>query len=621
MAYVTPSTQSLKVAFSNRYSLPHFQREYKWEPRHFEELINDIQGAFLLAFDPAHGRGQVADYAPYFLGSIITANETAGKKSLIDGQQRLTSAFVLLSYLHRLVTDKAVKTTADLSNYVGNISFGVRDYPIGFSSTRKQIFDLYLDASQGAADALDQAEGITGLDQGDRRIIEALRSLDDLLDKGLIDNIAYFIDFVIEKVVLIDIAVDKESEAHRVFVTMNDRGLRLGPIDLLKGEILSRIPSQPDVEAAHKAWVQTVNLLREIDPEEDSLFFRHFFRAQWGQTIRGKSKGDAPGDYDLIGDAYHRWFSDNSARLGLATADDYVEFAGTLIPKYVEIYAFIREAESKLTRGFEEIFYNAARRYSFQPMVLLAAVSPNDKRGDWRKKIAVAARLIDLILTTRTIEGKANNYDNLKEISFTLTKELRGKSAAEVEDYVRSQWPIYEAVLPKLAQMSYLRSDKSHLLYVLARIGSFLEEELGATNRVGFETYWRRDKGLKTFDIEHVLRYQFDPTTLPASHGFSDQRDYFENRNKIGALTLLPRSRNRSLQAKAYRDKLGVYANEGALTQTFEAGFYGSNPKLAAFLATNPTINLSPITDFGKADIQARADSYVEMAKLIWKMP
>lgn len=447
MAYVTPSSQSLKVVFSSRYSLPHFQREYKWEPRHFEELINDVQSAFSLAFDPSHGRAQVADYPPYFLGSIITANEAAGRKSLIDGQQRLTSAFVLLAFLHRFVIDNEVKSTADLSNYVGNISFGVRDYPIGFSDTRKQIFDLYLDTSQKSVDALDQAEAIASLDQGDRRLIAALRSLDSILDQTVLSNVAYFIDFVIEKVVLIDISVDKESEAHRVFVTMNDRGLRLGPIDLLKGEILSRIPVQPDVEAAHKAWVETVNVLRAIDPEEDSLFFRHFFRAQWGKSMRGKSKGDAPGDYDLIGDAYHRWFSDNIDRIGLATADDYVEFARETVPKYAQIYAFIRKAESDIVDGFEEIYYNAARRYSFQPMVLLAAIAPNDKRGDWRKKIAIVAKLIDVLLTSRGIEGKANTYDNLKEISFSLTKDVRGRDVAGVESYVRKEWLIYAAAL------------------------------------------------------------------------------------------------------------------------------------------------------------------------------
>lgn len=528
---------------------------------------------------------------------------------------------MLLAYLHRHVQDQSIKSTADLSNYVGNISFGVRDYPIGFSQTRKQIFDLFLDTSQSVGDALDQAEGITSIDQGDRRIIEALRSTELLLDQGILDNIAYFIDFLIERVVLIDISVAKESEAHRVFVTMNDRGLRLGPIDLLKGEILSRIPSQADVEASHKAWIETINALREIDPEEDSLFFRHFFRAQWGQSIRGKSKGDQAGDYDVIGDAYHRWFSDNAARLSLSTADDYVDFARTLVPKFAEIYAFIRKAESELKLGFEEIFYNAARRYSFQPMVLLAAVSHTDKVGEWRKKISLVARLIDLILTARIIEGKENNYDNLKEISFTLTKEIRGKDVAGIEAYVRGQWSTYESIIPNLVGMSYLKSDRSNLLYLLARIGCFLETSFEATNKIGFETYWRRDKGGKTFDIEHLLKTVFDPKALPATHGFSDARDYEEARSKIGALALLPRSRNRSLQDLPYRDKLKVYATEGSLTQTLDVGIYTNNPKVATFLANNTTVKLGAIADFVKADITARASAYLEIAKLIWKAP
>ncbi len=61
MAYVNPSTQSLKTCFQSHYSLPYFQREYKWESRHFAELLDDIQAAFILNYDPTHGRREVAD--------------------------------------------------------------------------------------------------------------------------------------------------------------------------------------------------------------------------------------------------------------------------------------------------------------------------------------------------------------------------------------------------------------------------------------------------------------------------------------------------------------------------------------------------------------------------------
>ncbi|MEM7924154.1 hypothetical protein Q4Q65_20620, partial [Morganella morganii] len=141
-----------------------------------------------------------------------------------------------------------------------------------------------------------------------------------------------------EKVYLIDISVSSESEAHRVFVTMNDRGLRLGAIELLKGYILSRITSSEDSQECHEEWVKTMSLLRNKDPEGDSLFIRTLLRAKWANSIRGKSKGDDPGDFDKINDAYHRWFDDNTTKLNLNNSDDFYNFAKKDIPKYADLY-------------------------------------------------------------------------------------------------------------------------------------------------------------------------------------------------------------------------------------------------------------------------------------------
>ncbi|MEM7924156.1 DUF262 domain-containing protein, partial [Morganella morganii] len=119
MAYITPSTLSLKICFQSKYSLPYFQRDYKWESRHFLEMLNDIQNAFLLAYEPSHGRSNVSDYLPYFLGSIITSTETNGKKPLIDGQQRITSIFILLIFLERYIKDNNISNTLKLENFIG----------------------------------------------------------------------------------------------------------------------------------------------------------------------------------------------------------------------------------------------------------------------------------------------------------------------------------------------------------------------------------------------------------------------------------------------------------------------------------------------------------------------
>lgn len=621
MAYVNPQTQSLKVCFQSHYSLPYFQREYKWESRHISEMLNDIQGAFLLNYDPTHGRKEVSSYSPYFLGSIITSAETGGKKPLIDGQQRLTSTFLLLAYLERFRRDNAIPNALDLSTLLGNVSYGVMDYSIEFSAARKSVFDKYLDYTKPATDALRDAEEVPGLDAGDRKLLDALRTVDSLLDSKCKAAIAYFIDYIVERVLLIDISVTSESEAHRVFVTMNDRGLRLGPIDLLKGQILAKVPVPADAQSCHVAWVNTINRLRSIDPEEDSLFFRNLLRAKWAEKMRGKSKGDPAEDFDIIGDAYHRWFEDNTTCLGISTSDDYVRFARDDIPKYAEIYSFIKSAEEDIKSGFECIYFNAARKFSFQSMILLASTKVSDNTTDWQKKIALVAKLVDLILTTRTIEGKENNYDNLKEISFSLAKDMRDKDYATLLAQVRTEWVKYTPILSDLAKLRYTKSDRSDILYLLARIACHLEDSFVLTNRVGFSVYWQRDRGMRTFDIEHLLKDAFDASALPVSHGFTDQKDYAESRNLFGALTLLPRSRNRSLQDKAYRDKLAAYGTENVLVQTLCDAFYQNNPNVATYAAANPHIGLAAITDFSKADIAKRSGIYVSVAQQVWQAP
>ena len=439
MAYVNPSTQTVKNCFQSHYSLPYFQREYKWESKHFTELLDDIQNAFLLSYEVTHGRKDVSDYAPYFLGSIITSTGVGGKKPLIDGQQRLTSTFLILAYLERYRREYEIADALDLSPLLGNISFGSMDYSIEFSESRKAIFDNYLNKQKTTSEAIASAEDVPNLDDGDKKVLEAFRTTEALLNSTVRDAIAYFIDYVVERVLLIDISVESESEAHRVFVTMNDRGLRLGPIDLLKGQILSKITTPADSHACHSIWIATINKLREIDPEEDSLFFRNIFRAKWANSIRGKSKGDTPGDFDLIGDAYHRWFENNAERLSLITADDYVRFVKHEITKYAEVYAFIKKSENELIEGHEHIYYNAIRRFGFQSMILLASIKPNDTTSIWKKKIASVSKLIDILLTSRTIEGKINNYDNLKDISFQLSRDIRNKNSTEISDFIKEE--------------------------------------------------------------------------------------------------------------------------------------------------------------------------------------
>lgn len=93
-----------KLLSGSKYAIDYYQREYRWQPKQVQELIDDLVEKFLESYDAAHERSDVEKYGHYFLGSIIISDRD-GQKIIIDGQQRLTTLTLLLVYLHNLLDD------------------------------------------------------------------------------------------------------------------------------------------------------------------------------------------------------------------------------------------------------------------------------------------------------------------------------------------------------------------------------------------------------------------------------------------------------------------------------------------------------------------------------------
>jgi uncharacterized protein with ParB-like and HNH nuclease domain len=81
-------------------------------------LLDDLADKFFESHDEGNERSAVAEYAHYFLGSIIVSDKD-GQKFIIDGQQRLTTLTLLLIFLHRGLRDVEQKAQlADLIYYM-----------------------------------------------------------------------------------------------------------------------------------------------------------------------------------------------------------------------------------------------------------------------------------------------------------------------------------------------------------------------------------------------------------------------------------------------------------------------------------------------------------------------
>ena len=96
-----------------KYKIDYYQREYRWQTQHVEELINDLTERYLNDYDEKHDRLKDGPkYKHYFLGPIILSHKN-GDMLVVDGQQRLTTLTLLLIFLKNLQEDKLFKTTAN----------------------------------------------------------------------------------------------------------------------------------------------------------------------------------------------------------------------------------------------------------------------------------------------------------------------------------------------------------------------------------------------------------------------------------------------------------------------------------------------------------------------------
>jgi hypothetical protein len=96
----------------------------------------------------------------------------------------------------------------------------------------------------------------------------------------------YFCDWLTEHVHLVEITATAEEDAYTIFETMNDRGLSLTPLDMLKGYLLAHINDPAKRNLAAKGWRERIEALRKIGKDEDASAVKAWLRAQHAKTVR-----------------------------------------------------------------------------------------------------------------------------------------------------------------------------------------------------------------------------------------------------------------------------------------------------------------------------------------------
>lgn len=581
-----------------KYTIDYYQRDYKWEEKQLRELIDDLSEQFLDAYDPAHQREAVQTYPFYFLGSIVIS-EKGAQRFIVDGQQRLTTLTLLLTYLRKLQN----------GHHEPNIDELILSNAFG-----KKSFNLDVEDRVACMTAMFEGEDFNPSpadSESVRNLVDRYDDIGEFLPEQIQGAaLPYFIDWLQYRVKIIQITAYSDDDAYTIFETMNDRGLQLRPVDMLKGYLLAGIDEDARRPAAD-LWRHRIHELATLGKEFDADFFKAWFRSQYAETIREGRKGAVPMDYEKIGTEFHRWLRSNAALAGLDGSAGYSRFIHKNFEFYSRHFARIMAATKApaLVPGLERVRYNADHQFTLQVPMLLAPLVVGEEDAVAARKIELVANFVDILLSWRIWNNRSIDGRTLRYRTFLVTKAIRGQGLPELGQILHAQLMQETERTGSTDRLRLHQQNRRHLHRLIARITDYVEVQSGANS-----TYLQMTSGSPVkYEIEHIW------ANHPRRHlaEFEHTADFADHRNLIGDLLLLPKKFNASYGDMTYKKKLPHYNSQNLLARSLDTQCYQNNPGFLQFI-NRTGLPFSSYDEFTAQSILDRGKLYEQIAEHIW---
>lgn len=601
MKKIEGSDRNLRDLLGNKkYTIPYYQREFMWQTKQIEDLIDDLTSEFLEYYEEGHERDCVEKYGVYFMGSVVLAGDG---KAIIDGQQRFTSLTLLLIYLYNKIKDIDTEVHSLIEPLIYSLKYS------------KKSFNIQVPEREDCMNAIfnNQEFGIESeKNESVKNLYARYEDIGRLFphDKIKDDMILYFCDWLIEKVYFIEILATTQQDAHKIFVTMNDRGLSLTSTEMLKGYLLSEIKNDDERVKLNEIWKEKISDLKKNDDNGDDTFIKTWLRAQYAETIREGKAGAENKDFDIIGGPFHEWVRDEKSKIGLDNSASFESFIKEFA-WFADRYMYLREAENTFNEESKYIYYNARVNFTLQAQLLLAPLCYNEPLKRSIEKMNLVARFIDLYIVSRFTNYKTLNYSTIKNYVFNLTKEIRRCSIEELKEKLNNKYNEFEFTpergIPNLQLNGF---TKRYIKNMLARVVGFIQKEIGVT--VEYEDFMTTRKD--PFEIEHIISNHYEWYTTE----YANQNDFDWWRNNVGALLLLHKSVNASISDSKFEDKLETYVRKGNIySESLDYSGYNHDPRFLNFINENNLL-FRPYVAFGKREIEERNKLLIQLVELVW---
>ena len=280
--------QLLETGRSNPFIIPEYQRPYAWEEEQIETLFEDLW-EFTASIAGRNSK------STYFLGSVVSYENDQGEQEIIDGQQRITSLFLLLRAIYTKLKDTDCPTR-EAQNFISQIEpaiwrtdkySGEVDYSSILLESKvmnnegNHILKEILRTGKANADAQDNYS-------------KNYRKLQDLFEKACTENALMIYEFIyvlLNQAILLPITADTQDTALTIFSTLNDRGLPLSDADIFKAKIYNRLENS-EKQVFISNWKELEERTANTGESIQQLFYYYMF---YLRALDKDTKSTTPG--------------------------------------------------------------------------------------------------------------------------------------------------------------------------------------------------------------------------------------------------------------------------------------------------------------------------------------
>ena len=391
MSQIKSDKWDIKEVFKQWYCIPNYQRPYVWEKDQIIELLDDIY----IACDKDKERD-------YFLGSLVlkeTKNKDYIEYDVLDGQQRLTTLFLLTAVIRDLTDNEQRQNTCHESIFQkGNPDDNIPE-------RLRLIFEIRNDVKEFIDEYIKQKNGTTSItsikiedlaqnksaDKSVYNMANAILYMREYLQEKIRKNANFldkFFPFFRNKVILIYVASQNLDDAFRMFTVLNNRGIKLRNADILKADNLSLVKEKDKQQEYAKNWEKIENYFGD----QFDNFLSHL------QSILTKQKSSL----NLLKEFENNIFAKNK----LTKGNDFFDFVHKYKKNYEELFENNGNLEIKklltlMKVGFEiEILIAPLLRYynKFGKENLLQFTKKlnNKFASDWVSGLTPTIRIINM---------------------------------------------------------------------------------------------------------------------------------------------------------------------------------------------------------------------------------